>query len=313
VFDAQSGALCARSERLVSCLSDQADLAESGRLLDVGCGNGAFLRAFSSSCPGWKLFGSELSDKYREDVKAIEGVQGFFSGDLAQIDEQFKLISLIHVLEHIESPVQFLSVIRKMLKPGGKVLIEVPYYVDNPFDLVIADHASHFTPGSLSAVAERSGFQIEILSTNWVTKEISCVLNPAVGPADKHPNGEIESGAEAARQVKWLTACRRDLGRPENADQFGIFGTSIGANWLHEELRIGRVDVDFFVDQDPNRIGHHLLDRPIHSPQEIPAGSVVAVPLAPIVAIKVAEQLSELPCKLVTPGMSKSPDHSAGP
>ena len=47
VFDQGSGAAQSRSERIVGRLGGVLDLPESGRLLDIGCGNGAFLRAFA--------------------------------------------------------------------------------------------------------------------------------------------------------------------------------------------------------------------------------------------------------------------------
>src|SRR5690554_3837784 len=49
-----------RSQWLVDNVIRLARLGQSGRLLDIGCGNGAFLQAFSSAMPGWSLVGTEL-------------------------------------------------------------------------------------------------------------------------------------------------------------------------------------------------------------------------------------------------------------
>ncbi len=291
VFNSQSGASSTRSARLVQGLSEYLDLPENGRMLDVGCGNGAFIRAFASEHSSWELCGSEISDKYQQDVEAIQGVRQFFAGGIDGIKEKFELLSLIHVLEHIESPIEFLTSLRDLIMPDGNIFVEVPYFLDNPFDLIIADHASHFTPSSLTAIAGASGLKIEVLATDWVQKEISCLLSRAKTEDNKLVGGVEDSLHEAKTRVKWLENCRESLKRPGDAPHFGIFGTSIGANWLHEELKTAGNGVDFFVDEDPNRIGHRLLDRPIYSPPEIPADSVVAVPLAPVAAANVAARL----------------------
>ena len=45
-----------------------------------------------------------------------------------QTDTKFDLISMFHVLEHLENPVRDLSHLGKFLKSNGKLVIEVPIF-----------------------------------------------------------------------------------------------------------------------------------------------------------------------------------------
>src|SRR6185436_4898807 len=65
VFGNQSDAGKPRSEKIIQALRGNCALPVNGRLLDIGCGNGSFLSAWSRLIPGWSLCGSEVSEKYK--------------------------------------------------------------------------------------------------------------------------------------------------------------------------------------------------------------------------------------------------------
>jgi len=119
IFDPTSGVSTARSQKIVSWLTTSAALPERGNLLDIGCGNGAFLKAFATDHPGWQLTGLELGDKYQAVVEAIPGVKRLHVGSLENLDDRFDLIVLIHTLEHIPDPVAFLKMTSEKLYQGG--------------------------------------------------------------------------------------------------------------------------------------------------------------------------------------------------
>jgi hypothetical protein len=73
---------------------------------------------------------------------------------------------------------------------------------------------------------------------------------------------------------------------------FGIFGTSIAAAWLFGELS---EVTQFFVDEDPNRIGGEYMGRPIYHPHDVPPGSHVFVGLAPELAEHIRARLGADP------------------
>ncbi len=276
-----------RSDRLVAELTRHAVLPAQGRLLDVGCGNGAFLRAFSAARSDWTLRGTELSDTNRSVIEAIPGVEALHTGALEDTPGLFSLISLIHVLEHIRDPRALLATVATKLAPGGVLFVEVPNAARNPFDLLIADHATHFTPESVTALLEDAGFAVTMCSTDWVTKEISLIGTRADGQTEavRRPSPDAGFGLE------WLLRVRDAARRAQTeaaARPFGIFGSSIAATWLAQEVGGAMA---FFADEDPARRGGTFMGRPILTPSEVPDGAVVFVGIGGGTAADIASRL----------------------
>jgi len=285
VFDLAGGEGIARSDVLVRHLADDLVLPEKGNLLDVGCGNGGFLRSFSRRFQGWTLSGCEFDDRHAEILRGIPGFTELHIGDVGTISGEFDLISVIHTLEHIENPRPFLASIAKRLKPDGFLFIEVPCYVDNPFELLIADHATHFDEQSLAGLLVDAGFEVVSVSSDWVRKELSLIARPArvaeekIAPLKPAPS----------RHLEWLSHTIRDARDvAAQSGSFGIFGSSIAATWLWSELE--RAD-GAFIDEDSARAGRSHLGWPIVLPSQFESGDVY-VPLPPQASRAVAGRLS---------------------
>ena len=92
------------------------------------------------------------------------------------------------------------------------------------------------------------------------------------------------------RRVEWLGSVATWANTLSIKGRPGIFGTSIAATWLLGE----RPDVEFFVDEDPSRIGQEHQGRPILGPADVPSGSGVLVALPPALAAAVAGRLGRL-------------------
>jgi len=75
----------------------------------------------------------------------------------------------------------------------------------------------------------------------------------------------------------------------EGSSSFGLFGSSIAATWTAVNLPHFP---DFFVDEDPARVGRAHMERPILHPSEVTAGSDVFVALQESVAEAVEKRLS---------------------
>lgn len=287
------GAGLPRSEKIVSALRRVVGVPEAGRLLDVGCGNGAFLTAWSRQMPGWALAGSEVSDTNRAAVESIPGVERLHTGSLAEIPGRFSAISLIHVLEHIPSPIAFLGQLREKLEPGGLLIIEVPDCAQNPFILLVADHSTHFTPATAAACAAAAGFEVVSATGDWVAKEVSVVARRTAGDSPAGPTMRVDE-ADATRVLagaRSLAQSRAHVILQLVASDFGIFGTAIGATWFDAE---SGSRAQFFVDEDESRFGKTHLGRPILRPTDVPVGSTVVVPLAPAIASGVLARLEAL-------------------
>jgi 2-polyprenyl-3-methyl-5-hydroxy-6-metoxy-1,4-benzoquinol methylase len=186
VFDA-SGQAAARSWRILARLRGEFELPGRGRLLDIGCGNGSLLSAAHELFPEWTLAGTEFDDKNRTRIEAIASVEGLYTGSLRDIPGTFDLVTLSHVFEHLTTPASLLDLLPAMLKPQGYVLIQVPNYLENPFELTVADHCCHFCASTLAKIVGAAGYTIRILATDWVAKEITLVAQPGLRPRPESP------------------------------------------------------------------------------------------------------------------------------
>ena len=293
-FDNSSGASQGRSEAILKAMQRQSVLPGSGRWLDIGCGNGALLTACNRALPtGWKLAGFEVSDKYRDLVERIPGVERLYTCPLHQIPGTFDVISLVHVAEHIPAPRKFLEDLGPRLCPGGLLVLEVPDCRQNAFALMIADHCSHFSCSMLAHIAAAAGYEIVEATVEWVSKEVSVLGRKPAGSASSQPRPALQNESEEVfrgweklqRLVKRVKSLLPGTSHP------GIFGTSIAATWLDAELDRA---AEFFVDEDPSRIGRTHLGRPILAPKDLPAQATVFVALPQPWAGQVAERLVRL-------------------
>jgi SAM-dependent methyltransferase len=300
VFDQVSGAVSSRSAHLLQRLRSQVELPDTGRLLDVGCGNGAFLRAFSLALPHWSLRGTELNTRYQQEIESIPGVEALHVGGPAEVPGCFDLIALVHVLEHVPEPRKLLAELWDKLEFGGVLVLQVPAFLCNPFDLLIADHITHFSKCTILRPVRAAGYEVVIVTDDWIPKELTVVARKGSRPASSGRSPSESALQPLLSRLQWLSAAVTMATGLAASSRLGLFGTSIAATWLFDELG-GRVD--FFVDEDANRAGRAYMDRPVYLPNDVPAGSQVFVALPPGFAELVKARLEKhsLKYKLVLP------------
>jgi hypothetical protein len=176
------------------------------------------------------------------------------------------------------------------------LFIEVPNAGTNPFDYTVADHLMHFTPETLAYLVRRAGFHVRCIATDWVAKEISVVAVPQLNE-DARPQAP-SGGAyrNVIEQVNWLRRFNRAAVQSAvtkaTATPFGVFGTSVAAAWLWPAVSNW---VEFFVEEDVNRIGRTYMGRPVISPTQTPPGAVVFLALVPQMAAAIRARLKTLP------------------
>ena len=136
-----------------------------GRLLDVGSGGGHDMALLQEL--GWQVEGVEFDPK----AAAVARARGLkvHAGTLEQQAfpaDQFDVVSLSHVVEHLHDPRATLQECRRILKPGGDLVIATPnarglthrkyrehwYALDPPRHLIL------FTQSSLRALVGQAGF-----------------------------------------------------------------------------------------------------------------------------------------------------------
>lgn len=100
---------------------------QKGKLLDVGCGYGFFLR--DAKDDGWQVFGTDLSEVAVEYVRENQEIPDVFCTDLSDeklTAQKFDVLNLTNVLEHVPSPTEILESCRQILSDDGLLLVRVP-------------------------------------------------------------------------------------------------------------------------------------------------------------------------------------------
>lgn len=138
----------------------------SMRVLDLGCGKGAYLRHFGPGSVGLELNEGERQAASRAglDVRRWD----FTEGIPLEFHEKFDAVWCSNLLEHVLHPHPFLIVLRKALRPNGIVIVTVPR--TSPIALgpwrghLAADHVNFFTARTLRLTMEFAGFEIEYVT-----------------------------------------------------------------------------------------------------------------------------------------------------
>jgi 2-polyprenyl-3-methyl-5-hydroxy-6-metoxy-1,4-benzoquinol methylase len=152
-------------------------MGKSGKLLDVGCGLGYFVKHVSKH-PGWEVYGCEISERAVDFAKSKLGLSNVAAGKIEEANFPegfFDLITLWDVIEHIPDPDSFLAKIRKLLKPGGLLFLHTPNIniqlpkarfkkmlkgMDPKIHYLEAkDHVNIYSGKTITVVLNRNGFR----------------------------------------------------------------------------------------------------------------------------------------------------------
>ena len=141
-----------------------------GRLLDIGCSWGRYLKIMQSY--GWNVYGLEFNKQaveYAQEKLGLGNVRQGMIEDAGFEDNFFDVVHMSMVLEHLHDPKLALEKIAVMLKPGGELIISVPNFASYEankygakwYALQVPGHLNHFTPTTLRKAVEASGLEIQ--------------------------------------------------------------------------------------------------------------------------------------------------------
>ncbi len=138
-----------------------------GKVLDIGCGSGQFLKSLQNL--GWECYGVETS--LLASQRARELGLNVSTGDLLATcypTNFFDLVVLNHTLEHLPHPNRILEEIHRILKPKGLLQIYLPniqglaaqIFRRYWFNLDLPRHLYHYTPDTLKQMLQKHRFRI---------------------------------------------------------------------------------------------------------------------------------------------------------
>jgi SAM-dependent methyltransferase len=211
-FYSRNQIIAARVERLA------AEFSGRFRLLEVGCGTGNVLRVLAEGFPkatvvGMDLFAEGLQYARRRTSAAL------VQGDMHRppFADQFEIIGLFDVLEHLPDDRQVLRDLGAMLQDGGVLLITVPAHTRlwSYFDEA-AHHCRRYEPDELKRKLIEAGYEIDYISQFmmsifpmvWIGREISALANRMLGrggsSVEQMATQELRPNPLVNRALTWL-------------------------------------------------------------------------------------------------------------
>ncbi len=165
-----------RLEKIRALLGGRLD--RRPRLIDVGCSRGDFVAAGTAAA--FEAEGVEPAAQIAAAARAAgRNVHTGLLEELKLANAQFDAVSLFEVIEHLRTPLDLLQECRRILRPGGVMLMSTGNaaswtarvmkqrwdYFQTQKD---AGHISFFNPRSIALLAERAGFEVAVLTTSRV-------------------------------------------------------------------------------------------------------------------------------------------------
>jgi SAM-dependent methyltransferase len=182
----------ARNELLVGLIARF--FPDARHFLEVGCGNGAVLRAIAQLRDWRRLVGSELHPSGLAFARARLPRGEFVQMDARRIPaaEAFDLVGAFDVIEHIADDEGVLAEIRGALVKGGGVVIAVPQH---PWLWSRADDDAHherrYRRGELEGKLEKAGFEV-LFSTSYTSLLLPLMIASRLRGRSADTNEQVE-------------------------------------------------------------------------------------------------------------------------
>ncbi|MFA6355260.1 MAG: class I SAM-dependent methyltransferase [Candidatus Paceibacterota bacterium] len=143
-------------------------------ILDIGSGRGWILYFLKKYFKYDRVVGTQIAiNAYKFSTEKLK--LEIYNKDLLELsfDKKFDIVSILHVLEHVESPEEYIEKIYEILESKGILFIEVPNYnawsrrltLNHWLALDLKHHLFFFTPKSLTDLLEKYNFKVKKLET----------------------------------------------------------------------------------------------------------------------------------------------------
>ncbi len=190
--------------------------AGEGRVLDFGCGGGLFLgmlRERGASVLGMDFSIPALRVAWRtQDVPSVCGT--LVKPPLASAS--CAAVTMFHVLEHLEHPAEYLNAARDLLRPGGRLIVQVPNAAcwqflllgENWSGLDVPRHLLNFRVPDLECLLDFCGFEVvrrKFFSLRDNPAGLATSLAPGLDPMARRVRGVVEKpGVKLVKDLVYL-------------------------------------------------------------------------------------------------------------
>ncbi|MFA4905555.1 MAG: class I SAM-dependent methyltransferase [Candidatus Margulisiibacteriota bacterium] len=147
------------------------DFSVKGKILDIGCGDGSFVKYANGL--GFKARGIDFNPSRIEIAKnsdaAVENINIDEMASYLSLNRDYDIYTLWHVLEHVENPLETLTILHNNSKNGSSLVVSVPserFYAAHRSPMPIMNYPPHhltrWTIPALKHIGEKSGWKLEL-------------------------------------------------------------------------------------------------------------------------------------------------------
>lgn len=246
-------------------------------ILEVGCGDGAVLARLKAVFPNAALHGVE-PNAHATSLARARGLD-VRQASYDAVAGQFDLVYSIAVIEHVVSPRHFLTALRALLKPAGRLIVIHPCQDRPSNDIFMLDHLHHFHSQHLLRLAKNVGLAVEAanLGTRMFVNFALARLVPArceiPAPAAWPSMRALKEAIASWRHI--FAAVDDWLARWDNRP---IIVWGIGENFdlLRAYCQLGKQPICLGIDERAQARGQ---DFPIRSAAVVRDGELRATPV----------------------------------
>jgi SAM-dependent methyltransferase len=174
-------------------------IPQGAKMIEIGASDGEFCRSLRAN--GYAASGVDPL-AFENEAAGNELVRGQLIGrqdSRDRISELFDAAVTYYVLEHVLDPKKWLRDIAAALKPGGRLVVEIPNYESFPVESLIHEHMSHFAPVHLAALVESLGFKVLAVAERPSRFFGMVVVAQLTGAPKQAPNFDFAKQVSLAR------------------------------------------------------------------------------------------------------------------
>jgi SAM-dependent methyltransferase len=190
-------------------------------LLDVGCGTGIVMEEFARH---GAMVGLDLAWPALLHTRSRNPAFALMQGDIVSLPVRSGSVDVVlafDVIEHLDDDAAALREFRRVLKPGGVLLLNVPAFMSLWSGKDIANHhRRRYRRTALRGLVERAGFTVERITCSnavlfpaiWATRQAQRLAHRPWSPqAEYHPAGWLNAALTALLHAERRTLAWIDL------------------------------------------------------------------------------------------------------
>ncbi len=243
------------------------------KILDIGCFDGELLRELSDRVPEAQFHGFDVNE-YLKPLFPEQKNFTFWSSGLENIKEKFDLICLSCSMMYIKDMHGLFKHIQRLIKPEGKLFIQMPDMSMNPYSLLLADQYFYFTPCILKNILSQNGFDCTFIENDCFPRDVVVISKLT----DRHRASPPKEDLNIYQIIQYLREQKEKLEAISDESNIGVLGTTVTAAFVDGILGDKNL---FFVDENVNRTESSFRGKKVVHPKSMDRSEKLILPYGP--------------------------------